>query len=170
MKPFLFDHLISFGSGAERMYPTDPYGLSKSVINSFIKSEDNFTNIRIFGVFDENEWDTRFIKSNIKRYINKEPLVIHQNKFMDFIYMDDLIKLIEYSITNPHYKLLEANYVQPYSLLDIALFINELSTHRCDIDIKEKGMADAYTGALNQLKLPYIGMEKALKRVYEALN
>ena len=31
-------------------------------------------------------------------------------------------------------------------------------------------MADAYTGALNQLKLPYIGMEKALKRVYEALN
>lgn len=165
-----FDHLISFGSGAERMYPTDPYGLSKSVINSFIKSKDNFTNIRIFGVFDENEWDTRFIKSNIKRYINKEPLVIHQNKFMDFIYMDDLIKLIEYSITNPHYKLLEANYVQPYSLLDIALFINELSTHRCDIDIKEKGMADAYTGALNQLKLPYIGMEKALKRVYEALN
>ena len=165
-----YTRLISFGSGAERMYPTDPYGLSKSVINSFIKSEDNFTNIRIFGVFDENEWDTRFIKSNIKRYINKEPLVIHQNKFMDFIYMDDLIKLIEYSITNPHYKLLEANYVQPYSLLDIALFINELSTHRCDIDIKEKGMADAYTGALNQLKLPYIGMEKALKRVYEALN
>ena len=43
---------------------------------------------------------------------------------MDFIYMDDLIKLIEYSITNPHYKLLEDNYVQPYSLLDKDLFIN----------------------------------------------
>ena len=165
-----YDHLISFGSGVERMYPTDPYGLSKSIINSIIKSEKKYTNIRIFGVFDENEWDTRFIKSNIKRYINKEPLIIHQNKFMDFIYMDDLIKLINYSVTHPHHKLLEANYVQPYTLLDIALFINELSSHRCEIKFQEEGIADPYTGGLNQLKLPYIGMERALKRVYEAIN
>jgi len=165
-----YNHLISFGSGVERMYPTDPYGLSKKFINDAIKSENKFTNIRIFGVFDENEWDTRFIKSNIKRYINKEPLIIHKNKFMDFIYMDDLITLIDHAIQNPYSKLLEANYLQPYSLLDIALSINELSTYKCEIKVKKEGLDNPYTGNLNQIKLPYIGMEKALKRVYEKIK
>tara|TARA_R100001509_G_scaffold165772_1_gene149976 strand:+ start:4443 stop:5204 length:762 start_codon:yes stop_codon:yes gene_type:complete len=165
-----YDRLISFGSGAERNYPTDPYGLSKMAINKMIQNHHIFHNIRIFGVFDENEWDSRFIKSNIKRYIKKEPLIIHQNKFMDFIYMDDLIMLVDYIIKNPYEKLVEANYTQPYSLLDIALFINELSDYRCEIITKEDGMGEMYTGGVCKIKLPYIGMEKALKRMYEAIN
>ena len=89
---------------------------------------------------------------------------------MDFIYMDDLIMLVDHIIKNPYEKLVEANYTQPYSLLDIALFINELSDHRCEIITKEEGMGEMYTGGVCKLKLPYIGMEKALKRVYEAIN
>ena len=66
-----FGKLIHFGSGAELGNPIDPYGLSKKIINDLTKPEPNFYNIRIFAVFDENELDTRFIKSNIKRYLNK---------------------------------------------------------------------------------------------------
>ena len=91
-----FGKLLNFGSGAELNMPTDPYGLSKNVISKIIDLTDNFYNIRIYGVFDENELDTRFIKSNIKRYINKQPIIIHQDKLMDFFYMKDLIKLVKY--------------------------------------------------------------------------
>ena len=91
--------LISFGSGAEIGYPSDPYGLSKNIINRIIKEESNFFNIRIYGVFDENELDTRFIKNNIKRYINKQPLEIHENKYMDFFYMKDLITVTDRAVS-----------------------------------------------------------------------
>lgn len=165
-----FNQLISFGSGAELGYPTDPYGLSKNIINKIIQTESKLNNIRIYGVFGKDEWDTRFIKSNIKRYINKEPLIIHQNKYMDFIYIEDLILLVKYIIQNPNVKVIDANYVQPYTLKDIALLINELDNHQCEVIIKENNLEKPYTGNLNEIKLPYIGLEKGIKKVYEALN
>ena len=165
-----FNQLISFGSGAELGYPTDPYGLSKNIINKIIQTESKLNNIRIYGVFGKDEWDTRFIKSNIKRYINKEPLIIHQNKYMDFIYIEDLILLVKYIIQNPDVKVIDANYVQPYTLKDIALLINELDNHQCEVIIKENNLGKPYAGSLNEIKLPYIGLEKGIKKVYEALN
>lgn len=165
-----FGQLISFGSGAELGYPTDPYGLSKNIINKIIQTESKLNNIRIFGVFGEDEWDTRFIKSNIKRYINKEPLIIHQNKCMDFIYIDDLILLINHIIQNPDIKVSEANYIQSYTLKDIALLINGLDNYQCEIMIKEDNLGKSYIGNLSKIKLPYIGLEEGIKKVYEVLN
>ena len=95
-----FGKLIHFGSGAEITQPESPYGLSKRVIAKSILEQENFYNIRIFAVFDENELDTRFIKGNIQRYINKEQIIIHQDKFMDFFYMKDLVSLVDYYIQN----------------------------------------------------------------------
>ena len=71
-----FTRLIHFGSGAETYMPKEPYGYSKKVIAKSILNQPNFYNLKIFGVFDENELDTRFIKANIKRYINKEPIPV----------------------------------------------------------------------------------------------
>jgi len=65
--------------------PKDYYGLSKNIIS---KSLTQFTfghNLRIFGCFYHNELDTRFIKNNIKNYINKKPITIHQDKYMDYL-------------------------------------------------------------------------------------
>jgi nucleoside-diphosphate-sugar epimerase len=105
-----FSRLIQFGSGAEIYAQDTPYGLSKHVIAESIKDKPNFTNIRIFAVFDKNELDRRFIKSNIQRYINKEPIIIHQDKYMDFFYMEDLISIVEFSILNPTFKLINCSY------------------------------------------------------------
>jgi len=99
-----FGKLIHFGSGAEITQPETPYGLSKRVITKSILEQKNFYNIRIFAVFDENELDTRFIKGNIKRYVNKEPIIIHQDKFMDFFYMKDLVSLVDYYIQSEKVK------------------------------------------------------------------
>jgi len=165
-----FGKLIHFGSGAEITQPETSYGLSKRVINKSISGQENFYNIKIFAVFDENELDTRFIKGNIKRYINKEPIIIYQDKFMDFFYMKDLISLVDYYIQseNPP-KEIDCSYQQSYSLFDIANMINELDTHKVHITFNQDKMDEKYCGNSNIL-LNYIGLEEGIKEVYNKLK
>ena len=58
-----FNKFFYFGSGAEKQDTF--YGLSKKVLNQSIQDKDNFHNIRIFAVFDENELESKFVKTNI---------------------------------------------------------------------------------------------------------
>jgi UDP-glucose 4-epimerase len=165
-----FGKLIHFGSGAEIIQPETPYGLSKRVISKSISEQENFYNIRIFAVFDENELDTRFIKSNIKRYINKEPIIIHQDKLMDFFYMKDLISLVDYYIQSENpLKEIDCSYQQSYSLFDIANMINGLDTHKTQIIFNNGGMGEKYCGNSNIL-LNYIGLKEGIKQVYNKLK
>lgn len=165
-----FNQLISFGSGAELGYPIDPYGLSKNIINRIIQNEVKFNNIRIFAVFDENELDRRFITPNIKRYIDKQPLIVHQNKLMDFFYMEDLVSVVEYIIFNPQIKEIDCTYPISYSLYDIVSVINGLSNYKCEIEVEQEGLGNNYTGQYQNLNIPFIGLKKAIKQIYEKLN
>ena len=164
-----FGKLIHFGSGAELGMPTDPYGLSKNIISKIINAEPYFYNIRIYGVFNENELNTRFIKNNIKNYINRKPIQIYQNKLMDFFYMKDLIRLVEYFI---HEKALPKNincsYKHKYSLLDIAHIINNLSDYKVEINISKENGKD-YIGDWNPTNIKWKGLEKGIDETYEKL-
>jgi GDP-L-fucose synthase len=169
-----FSKLIHFGSGAELNMPSDPYGLSKNIISRIIDNEDNFYNIRIYGVFDKNELDTRFIKSNIKRYINKQPIEIHQDKLMDFFYMEDLVKLVKCYTRQgrTHYlhlpKNIDCTYETDPSLSDIANIINNLSNYKVKINIGE-GRGKDYVGYLNPLNIKWVGLEQGIKKTYKKL-
>jgi GDP-L-fucose synthase len=166
-----FDKLISFGSGAEFNKDYSPYGFSKKIINKLIHKYKNFYNLRIYAVFDEKEKDTRFIKSNIQRYINKEPMIVHQNKLMDFIYMKDLVSIVEFYILNKDLPIeIDCVYDQTQSLEAIAKQINQLSNHTVPIDIKTKGLGNPYIGKYNTLPLDYIGLEQGIKNVYNKLK
>jgi UDP-glucose 4-epimerase len=165
-----FNKLLNFGSGAELNMPTDPYGLSKNVISKIIDSTYNFYNIRIYSVFDENELNTRFIKSNIKKYINKEPIQIHQNKLMDFFYMKDLVKLVKYFIYNNSLpKNVDCTYGMMYnSLVDIAHIINNLSDYKVKINIGA-GEGKDYIGNYNPLDIKWYGLKLGIKETYKKL-
>lgn len=167
-----YKKLIHFGSGAEIHNPESPYGLSKRVIANSIKDIQDFYNIRIFGVFDENELETRFIKANVKRYINKDPMLI-QDKKMTLFYMKDLVMLVKFYIENPASKLLKesnCSYINSYSLLDIANIINELNTHKVPIYMDIVQSSD-YESKLNApYNLNYIGLEQGIKEVYNKLK
>ena len=175
-----FGRLISFGSGAELGNPTDPYGLSKYIIRQSILNTPEFYNIRIFGVFDENELDTRFIKANIKRYINKEPIVIHRDKFMDFYYMKDLINLIEYYIIGKDLvKEYNCSYSTVYSLNRIANLINDLDDHTVPVITQTSGFGPHYYQKGQPSIIPYklylhlrstIGLEAGIKEIYEKIK
>ena len=164
-----YTKFISFGSGAEGHLNT-PYGLSKFIINQSIKDKPNFYNIRIFGVFDENELDTRFIKANIKRYINKEALQIFEDKMMDFIYMKDLITLVEHYINNDDSpKEIDCMYLGNKSYLsDIAGIINKLDDYK--VPILTGKNTSSYVGHYHPLNLDFIGLEQGIKETYNKLK
>ena len=164
-----YTKFITFGSGAEQK-STTPYGLSKFIINQSIKDKPNFYNLRIFGVFDENELDTRFIKANIKRYINKKAIQVFEDKMMDFIYMKDLISLVEHYINNDDLpKEIDCMYLgTKLYLYDIAEIINKLDDY--EVPILCGKTAASYIGYYHPLNLDFIGLENGIKEVYEILR
>ena len=167
-----FNKLIHFGSGAELHASDTPYGLSKKVIANSISEQSDFYNLRIYAVFDENELDTRFIKANIKRYINKKPIEIHQDRYMSFFYMQDLIKTIEYYIINDNaQKQLDCCYSHIYTLTVIAEMINSLSDYKVEIIKHNENMGPGYYGDnLTRPNIDYVGLEYGIKEVYNKLK
>jgi UDP-glucose 4-epimerase len=167
-----YGRLIHFGSGAETYLPSTPYGYSKKVIAKSILNQDNFYNIKIFGVFDENELDTRFIKANIKRYLNKQPMQIDEVKFMDFFYMEDLISVVKYYIGEKKPpKEFDCVYSETsHTLFGLATLINDLDDYKVEIVYGEKIGDDYVSKYRSQLPYGFIGLEEGIKNVYYKLK
>lgn len=164
-----YDKFIQFGSGAELLQRDTPYGLSKHVIQQSILEKNGFYNIRIYGVFDENELDTRFIKANILRYLKKDPMMV-QDKKMTFFYMKDLIMLVKHYIDTDTTKLIkecDCAYVAEYSLLEIANIINELGDYKVPIYINSEPQQDYLSTYNAPYGLNYIGLKQGIKTVYD---
>ena len=90
---------------------------------------------------------------------------------MDFFYMGDLIKLVEYFISNNHLpKNIDCSYSYHYNLISIANMINELSDHNVEIKIKNPVTTKSYIGKENQLNLKWIGLEQGIKNTYNQLK
>lgn len=178
---------INFGSGAEfnrkqnisnvneyemfNIIPTDFYGLSKNVITKLSTRHTIILNLRIFGCFYYNELSTRFIRNNINNYINHRPIIIHQDRYMDFFYIEDLSNVVEYFLKNPvsSYKDINMSYFKKYKLSDIANIINELSSYKVDIKIENPSNGLNYTGngsLLNSLGLKFKGIELGIEECY----
>ena len=181
---------INFGSGAEfdrnhdisnvneydmfSVVPTDFYGLSKNIISKLSVHYCASVNLRIFGCFYHNELSTRFIKNNINNYINHKPMIIHQDRYMDFIYMEDLVNVVKHYLSNPPltYKDINMSYYEKYKLSDITDMINQLSSYKVDTIIENKNLGFNYTGngqLLNSLNLDIKGLELGIKECYHEL-
>jgi len=164
-----FHKFITFGSGAEKQNTF--YGLGKKVIRESIQNKDNFYNIRIFAVFDENEAESRFVKTNIKNYINKKNINIFQNKYMDFVYMKDLIVLIKYYINNDNLpKEIDCSYNYLTTLYDVAEIINGLSDYKVNIKINNWEFDKPFNGKFIDLGLNFIGLEQGIINTYNKLK
>lgn len=191
--------LIIFGSGAEFdrrfsiknecqdnihcRWPIDPYGLSKNIISKY--SLHNFTNIwilRLFGCFNYDELPDRFIKSAILNIKHNKPIIINQNKFMDFFYIDDIIPIIEHILRNKDrlcYSRLESKfpfninltYNKKIDLNGIAEIISRhLNKFNPTINILDSEIGMEYTGCsrvLDDLDFPQIGLNEGIRRTIE---
>jgi nucleoside-diphosphate-sugar epimerase len=168
-----FKKFITFGSGAETHSSHTPYGLSKHVIAQSISETENFYNLVIFALFDSSEWESRFIKANILRYINKDSIIIHQDKYMDFFYMNDFIKVIKYYIENQSCpKSINFSYGESTKLSDIAKKINNLNNYKVDICIENQEIAPSYCGDYNldALNINFDGLYNGIEKVFDEIN
>jgi len=165
-----YNKFIHFGSGAEIYNSDSYYGLSKKVIRESIMHKKNFFNIRIFGVFDNNELPTRFIKRSINNYINKKPIEIHEDKKMDFFYMGDLISLIDFYLKCPKPpKEIDCSYNYSYTLKNIAEHINSLGDHKVDINCSEQ-KAENYVGQHTSLNISYKGLLNGIQETFNNIT
>lgn len=187
-----FDRMITFGSGAEldrrfdineetntnRRYPTDFYGMSKSVIHKLCLVEPKLYNFRIFNCFGADERPDRMIRGNIEKYIHRQPMTLFSNRLMDFFYIEDLVMMIEYFLKTPVFpnKIIDCTYGQHTRLKDIMNMINELNHYNVPIievsdnSVNKMNVTETdYIGKISDLPLDFIGIEGGIKKVYQTL-
>ena len=168
--------MISFGSGAERE-TTNYYGLAKNIIASEIrKCDGNIFNLRIFGCFGSTESDTRFIKNSINRVIKGQPITVHQDKHMDYFYIDDLKEVVLYYIQQRNEDLpreVDLCYERDSTLLEIAMKIKDLTDLDARIIIEDNAKALSYVGSpyrLMNLDIELGGLEHGIKKMIDELK
>ena len=165
-----YNRFINLGSGAEIYDLLSPYGLSKRAIYESLQDKDNYFSLRIFGIFDHNELNSRFIKTSLYRYIHKKNIILFQNKLMDFIYFTDFAKIINFYITNTNPpKNLDCVYKNKISLYDIADIIIHLDDYNVDIEILEDIMFNDYIGVFTELNLDFDGLNTGIINTYKEM-
>jgi GDP-L-fucose synthase len=147
--------------------PNDYYGFSKYVIYKRTLQYDNVFNFRIFNIFHPNEEIDRFIKQCFIAKKNNTIVNIFEDKWFDFVYENDFIKIIDYYFSNIDNKnslekTINICYNQKYKLSDIAkLIVNETN-----INISKENSINNYSGngeKIYKLNLELDGLYKSLE-------
>lgn len=107
--------LIYFSSGAALRGdpPTDPYGLSKWIIDKRIETLPNAYALRIWGCYGPGELPTRF-SAVCKR---EGHVIIDQDKYFDFIDVEDIRKTVQEYVSCKWKMPKVCNLVYPEKLL-----------------------------------------------------
>ena len=145
--------------------PEDKYGKSKYLIYQRSLKYKNVYNLRLFNIFHANEEKDRFIKACFVARNDNTILTINEDKYFDFFYELDFIKVIKYYIQNyPNLeKTVNICYEKKYKLSEIAKLIINNSNN---IKIINQKSINNYNGNNNLLKkynIEFLGLEESLK-------
>lgn len=160
----LYKKLYYFGSGAEfdtqhyipnisegyfgTYIPQDAYGFSKYIMNQSARKSENIYNLRLFGVYGKyEEWNRRFISNNMCRILRGLPISIYQDMEFDYLYIDDLRRLmiwyIEHTPEFHDYNVCTGSAVR---LSRIAELIGQRCGRGFPVRIRKEGDKLPYTG------------------------
>ena len=187
-----FNKMLYFGSGAEfsrqhwipkmqEQYfnmnvPSDPYGYSKYIMNQHAQSSHNIYNLRLFGLFGKyDDWRYRFISNACCKALLDMPINMRQNARFDYMYIDDLIKIVNWFITNkPKHHDYNVCTGEVYDYISIAKSIIKISNKNLDINIEREGIRDEYSGNNNRLMqecpVNFTHMYTSIQKLYEWYN
>jgi GDP-L-fucose synthase len=156
--------LINLGSGAEynkyrnlwgiketefgKLVPPDEYGFSKFIISHYIEKTLNMYSLRVFGLFGRYEdYEYRFISNAIVKNLLHMPITIRQNVQFSWLYVDDLVKIIDRFITiTPHNSVYNVTPPESIDLVTIAETINSVSDYNSEIIVENPGYNFDYSG------------------------
>lgn len=155
--------IISFGSGAEyskhkpvidvkeedylKSLPLDEYGFYKSITSRFIEKSENMLQLRIFATYGEYEnYRLKFITNAIVKNLLKLPIVINKNVYFDYMYIDNLLYMIDWFMHNDaKEKIYNVTSGKKIDLVTLANLINELSEFKSEIRVLNNGLNNEYT-------------------------
>lgn len=137
--------------------PADEHGFSKYIIYNDLQNRPNFVDLRLFGIFGKYEdYSIRFISNLICKSIVDLPLTMKQNRRFDYIYIDDLMPILDYFINEtPSYSAYNITPNHAIELVELAKIINEISGKNLPIHIAEPGMGLEYSGDNARLLTEY---------------
>lgn len=159
-----FGKILYIGSGAEydkrrdihlvreeeigQYIPADPYGLAKYTLNQLARQSQNIYNLRIFGCYGPTDAKTKFIRDAIDCALADTPITIRQDCLFDYLYVDDLARLIAWFIENtPQYHDYNVVSGRPVALSALAKTVARLTGHTRGIQIAKPGLNKEYTAA-----------------------
>ena len=162
--------MITLGSGAEydkrrplirvkesdfgKHIPIDSYGFGKYCCSQIANGNKHITTLRLFGVFGKYEDATkRFISYAISQVVQKKPIVINQNVIFDYLYVNDLVTIIEYILTHlMKHNAYNAGTGERVDLVNITKKIVEVTGVDVSISVKNKTLNKEYTCDVTRLK------------------
>lgn len=165
--------IITFGSGAMynkarhlkkvkeneigKSIPNDLYGKSKMLIAQKIQNRLDVLCLNIFACYGYNEKPSRFPSYAINQNLKKNDIIINQNVVFDYLFIEDLNKIVEHFIQFGWDKqnIINITPTKSISLLEIANIVNKISNYKSGIIIKNAILNFEYTGDNTQL-LRYI--------------
>lgn len=187
-----YGKMIATGSGAEydkrypiaevheeeigRSVPVDDYGLSKYIIGMDIEHQADIYNLRLFGVFGYGEdYLSKFISNACCKALKNINISIRQNVYFDYIYVEDLCRLIEkfIEIDKPKFHSYNLCSGLKIDLLSIAEFISTEYMDYKEIWVANKGLGREYSGNNSRIReelgsFKLSDWKTAVKKTYEA--
>jgi UDP-glucose 4-epimerase len=158
------DRILYFGSGAEYgkhrdlvkvseerigdEVPRDPYGFAKLLCNDLCRRSRNVTNLRLFGIFGAYEgYAVKFISNAVAKTIAGLPLVIRQNVIFDYLWIDDLMRMLPRFLDGERLHAdVNITPTQSVSLAEIAAMVLREAHQPETFTIETPGLNFQYTG------------------------
>jgi GDP-L-fucose synthase len=156
-----------------RTVPIDQYGLAKYTIGNMIEHSSNIYNLRLFGVYGKYEYyPTKYISNVCCKAIKGIPLTMRQNVFFDYLWIEDLCRMIECFLSHePLYHTYNFVSGARVSLAEICDMVLKVSGKKLPVYICKEGLANEYTASnerfMNECPgFEYTPMETAISSLY----
>lgn len=154
--------------------PKDEHGYNKYIFGKLLPSLNNVYDFRIFGIFGKYEdYAIRFISNAICKSIFDLPITLRQNKKFDYLYVNDLMPILEHFIENtPAEKSFNITPNNSIELLDVAKLVKQVSAKNIEIKVEQEGFGLEYSGDNSLLKsevknLSFTSIEGAIEQLYQ---
>lgn len=158
-----------------KQVPADELGLYKWVSAREIAARNNMIELRLFGVFGPYEdYAIRFISNAIGKALFDLPLSLRQNRVFDYLYIEDLMPVLEYFIncSEREHRAYNVTPDQSCELYELARMVRATAGKDLPIIVAREGLGLEYSGDNSRLRsampaLRFTAIEDAIARLYD---
>ncbi len=154
--------------------PSDQHGYNKYIGGLLYPIYKNAIDFRIFGIFGKYEdYAIRFISNAICKTLFNMPITLRQNKKFDYLFIDDLIPVVDFFIQNdPKYSEYNITPDSSVELFEIARIVQRIGGNKNEIIVASEGMGMEYSGDNARLRSEYstihfTPIESAIEKLYQ---